>query len=147
MARLTEEERSFRKNGAGLPISKLWPFALIFICAAFAGTDPILRHNCLGIDTTPHYRGNAAMFFLTAAIHCSPTLFFGGLWQRILFFGIWAPLPLAVINWLWSKRNGAYWAKVRAREKELRRLRREAQKAAAKSDTIGVKPTDLDAPN
>jgi hypothetical protein len=147
MARLTEEERSFRKSGTGLPISKWWPFALIFICAALAGTDPVLLHNCLGIDTTPHYRGKAALFFLAAAVPCSPTLFFGGLWQWILFCGIWAPLPLAVINWRWSKRNGAYWAKVRARERELRKLRREAKVSAAKSDTIEAKSTDLGPPD
>ena len=140
MARLSDEERSFRKGGSGLPISRWWPFVVIFISAALAGTDPILLHNCLGIDATPNHSGKAALFFAAAAVPCSPVLFRGGLWQWVMFFGIWAPVPLAVINWRWSKRNGVYWARVRARERELRKLRRKAKTAAGKSELSKENP-------
>jgi hypothetical protein len=123
MAKLTEEERTFRKNGAGIPLLRALPAVVIIISICVAATNPLIWNECLGSDEAPHYRGKAGLIAATLTVPCSPYLLKGDVGSWLTFAGMWLPVPLAIVNWRWSRRLRRYWDKVRLRERESRRRR------------------------
>lgn len=138
MARLTDEERSFRKIGAGIPFGRWWPLSTVVIAVMLASfTVPDLYMNCTGRAVEGGGKGGA-LIRMALAVPCSPYLLREGFWGWTLFLAMWGPLPFAVVNWFWQKRHRAYWDRVRARERERRRLRREERRKQKDGGTAGA---------
>lgn len=138
MARLTDEERSFRKIGAGVPFSRWWPILIVWIAVTLAASViPDLFVTCIGHPMDGRGKALAAIRALLS-IPCSPHLLRYGPWGWALFAGMWAPVPFAVVNWRWQKRHRAFWNKVRARENERRRLKRDERRKQKNVDARGA---------
>ena len=133
MNRLSKEERSYRKAGAGVPIGRWWPVPIVFIGLIAATTDPFLLSRCIG-TSLPIAHGKAAFVELGLTALCTPYLVTGGPWQWLWLALIAVPLPFAVINVRWMKGHAAYWKQVRAHEADLRRERK-ARKAQTADET------------
>lgn len=119
MARkLTPDERSIRA-GRGIPITRFWPAAVILLGLALAAADAPFILACTGKPLVGNGAAAGAVHLATAAV-CSPLLLRGSPPEWLLFAAIWAPLPLALLNWRWAKRHEAYWDGVRARERARR---------------------------
>ena len=138
MARLTDEERSFRKNGAGVPFGRFWAFPAMVIALMFTSfTFPDLFTTCTG-RSLDHASKASALISMVMSVPCSPYLLREGFWGWTLFLAIWVPVPFGIINWFWQKRHRAYWDQVRARERERRKLRREERRKQKESGTTGA---------
>ncbi|MBA4763741.1 hypothetical protein [Sphingomonas sp.] len=138
MVRLTDEERSFRKIGAGVPFGRFWHFPAILIALILAGsTVPDLYLNCTGNPIDGGRKAGAAIR-MALTYPCSPYLLREGLWGWLLFAGLWLPIPFALINLFWQRRHRAFWDRVRARERERRRQRREEQRKSKAMNKTGA---------
>lgn len=103
MVRLTDEERSFRKIGAGVPFGRFWHFPAILIALILAGsTVPDLYLNCTGNPIDGGRKAGAAIR-MALTYPCSPYLLREGLWGWLLFAGLWLPIPFALINLFWQR--------------------------------------------
>ena len=91
MARLTDEERSFRKNGAGAPLSRIWHILVVLIALLLAAaTVPDMLTNCLGhpLESGSANAKGAGLVKTVLAVPCSPYLWREGFWGRLLFLAI-----------------------------------------------------------
>jgi predicted nucleotidyltransferase len=57
---------------------------------------------------------------------CSPYLLHGGVEGWVVFLGLWAPWPIAFLNWRWARRQRNFWDGERSREAERRKARHNA---------------------
>lgn len=138
MARPTDEERSFRRIGAGIPFGRFWAFPTVVIALMFASfTVPGLFMTCTGHPLEDGGKAGALIRMVMSA-PCSPYLLREGLWGWTLFLAIWVLVPFGIINWFWQKRHRAYWDRVRARERERRKLRREERRKQKESSPTGA---------
>ncbi|MDK2767013.1 MAG: hypothetical protein KYX69_04765 [Sphingomonas sp.] len=138
MARLTDEERSFRKIGAGIPFGRFWHVPVIAIALILSGSSvPDFYLNCTGNPVEGGGKGGALVRMLLT-YPCSHHLLYEGVWGRLLFLGLWLPIPFALLNLLWQRRHRAFWDRVRARERERRRQRREEQRKSKAADKTGA---------
>lgn len=58
------------------------------------------------------------------AYPCSPFLIGGDEWGWFLLALLWLPIPFAVLNWRWAKRQRAFWNEIRLREAKRRDAKR-----------------------
>lgn len=124
MARLTDEERQFRKSGNGLPFSRWWPGLALFIAVGFANLTPHLFTRCVGAPLDGSGRA-AALVRSVLALPCSPVLLSGDYRDWLLFIALWIPVPFGIVNWRWAKRNRTYWLREYARREAKRAADRE----------------------
>ncbi|MFL9842508.1 hypothetical protein ABS767_16175 [Sphingomonas sp. ST-64] len=138
MARLTDEERRFRKIGAGIPFGRFWHIPAIGLALILAGsTVRDLYLNCTGHPIEGGRKAGAAIR-MALTYPCSPYLLREGVWGWLLFVALWVPIPFAIVNLFWQRRHRAYWAKVRARERERRRQRRAERRRQQQPDERGT---------
>ncbi len=125
MHRLTSEEREIRRS-RNIPPARWWPFAAIVLATVLTALDAPMLHRCAGsLADAPGRVGG--LIRLALAYPCSPALVRGSWIERALLAALWLPVPFAVANLLWLRRNEAYWDRIRQREKE-RRAEKKAQK-------------------
>lgn len=127
--KLTEEERKFRRIGPGIPFSRWWPAALILIGVLFATINPQFVANCTGVSLEQRGGRQTATVALLLAYPCSPYLLREGFFECLTFVLLWAPLPLAFINWRWSRRHERFWDGERLKDVERRKRRRQAKQS------------------
>lgn len=96
-------------------------------------TVPGLFMTCTGHPVEDTSKAGA-LIRMVMSVPCSPYLLREGFWGWALFLAIWVPVPCGVVNWFWQKRHRAYWNRIRARERERRKLRREERRKQAESD-------------
>ncbi|HUO94561.1 MAG TPA: hypothetical protein VMU22_16665 [Rhizomicrobium sp.] len=120
---LTDEEREIRKS-RGIPIGRLWPFALMLAADLVISFDTRLFVKCTG---NPLYGRGGGEIRPFAAIFCSPYYLHDSLFHLLMFVSLWGPIPFAIFQILWMKRHEAYWDTVRAREK-IKRAEKRASK-------------------
>lgn len=123
--RLTDEEREIR-SGRGIPLGRFWAFPVMGLMVMLVSFDTALFERCLGNPLDMGGKGGAAVR-MAAAVPCSVFLLGGSAWEWLLFVGLWAPLPFALLNRGWAKRHKAYWDGVRHREAERRAEKRAAR--------------------
>jgi len=92
--------------------------------------DDHLFVRCVGRQLP--YRGRAAAVRMALAIPCSVRYLRGSPGQLVALACLWLPVPFAVLQILWMRRHGAYWAAVRERERARRAEKRAAAGAAIK---------------
>lgn len=124
--KLTDEERQFRKIGAGIPFSRWWPAALVVIGLLIAGLNPQFIANCTDMRVDEQSPRQSARFALFLAYPCSPFLLREGSIGWLNFAVLWAPLPFGIINWRWTRRHRRFWNGERLKEKEQRNAKRQA---------------------
>lgn len=61
---------------------------------------------------------------LLSTYPCSPYLLGEGMIGWLLFIALWAPWPVAFVNWRWAKRQRKFWNEIRERETERRKAKR-----------------------
>lgn len=127
--KLTEEERKFRTIGAGTPVSRWWPAALVLIGVLFAMFSPQFVANCTSGSLEQHGGRQKATVALLLAYPCSPYLLREGFFECLTFVLLWAPLPLAFINWRWSRRHRRFWDGERLKDVERRKTKRQAKRS------------------
>jgi hypothetical protein len=124
MRRLTTSEREIRSS-RGVWITRLWPFALMLLAAITMSVDSELFQQCVGRPLDGGGGRIGALIRLVFAIPCSPYYLHGSVFHKFIFGSLWGPIPFAVLQILWIRRHGAYWDRIRAREK-IRRAERRA---------------------
>ena len=125
--KLTEEERKFKRIGPGMPFSRWWPAAMVLVGLLFAIFNHQFVANCTGVSLEQRGGRQQATFALLLAYPCSPYLLHEGIVEFLTFVLLWAPLPLVLINWRWSRRHQRFWDGERLKEAERRKRRRQAK--------------------
>ena len=134
--RLTSNEREIRQS-AGLPLSRLVPFAVPIFVPFVVLRDSQFMNQCLFDMTGGAWRdaiGDATLAIvrlgapgkLAAALACTPRY----LWDVTHHWPVIAILVLdlmvAVPSYFWLKEHKAYWNAVRQKDKEARAAKRAA---------------------
>ena len=127
--KLSDEERSFRKMGAGIPFSRWWPAAAILLAAIVVAASTSVVLECTGLDLESRHGPRKGALEMLLIYPCSPFLLRGGMAEWLWFALLWIPVPFAVMNWRWAGRHRKYWHEVQLREAERRKERRAAAKA------------------
>lgn len=125
--KLTEEERKFTRIGAGTPFSRWWPVALVLIGVLFAMFSPQFVANCTGVSLEQRGGRQTATVAFLLAYPCSPYLLREGFFECLTFVLLWAPLPLAFINWRWSRRHQRFWDGERLKDAERRKAKHQTK--------------------
>ena len=131
-SKLPDEERHFRRMGAGIPFSRWWPALAILLSPIVVMVSTNVVFECTGLALEGSGRGKAAVEMLLI-YPCSPFLLRDGVTGWLWLALLWMPLPFAVVNWRWAARHRRYWDAVRLREAE----RRKARSVAAKTEQSG----------
>jgi len=135
--RLTSNEREIRQS-AGIPLSRLAPFAVPFLIPFVILWDSQFMQQCFFDMTGGAHRdaiGDAIVAIvrlggawgkLAAAITCSPRYLWdvSRHWPVIVVLVL--DLMVAVPSYFWLKEHKAYWDAVRQKEKEARAAKRAA---------------------
>jgi hypothetical protein len=125
--KLTNEERNFRRIGSGIPFSRWWPAAAIFVGLLVAALNPNFVATCTGMPLHEYSARQSAKIAMFLSYPCSPYLLREGTVGWLVFVGLWAPWPFAFLNWRWAKRQRRFWDGNRLREAERRKAKRDAE--------------------
>jgi hypothetical protein len=95
----------------------------MLIATIVMSVDDQMFLRCVGRTLAGGGRGGS-LIRMVAAVPCSPYYLSGQPIHYLVFAGLWAPIPFAVMQVLWMRRHKMYWDGVRAREKVKRAERR-----------------------
>ena len=122
----TDEEQHFRKIGSGIPFSRWWPAAAIFLGVLIAALNADYIEACTGFPLEDYSARRSTIIAILFAYPCSPYLLHGGVEGWLVLLGLWAPWPIAFLNWRWARRQRNFWDGERSREAERRKARHNA---------------------